>query len=274
MFESLVNGRRALEQPWVVFFFGLLFTLISFAGAFVALREEISLLMLFFWTLLTVPLLMEVLLRSEGEFRATHPFFEVHRRVIEVYVLLFFGLFVGYVLLSFLLPPTLASEVFSFQQEYVLNTKGLSLETFESFLEGLPPISLEQTLAILSKNLFLALLAFGLSFLYGASSMFLVVLNGSVFATFLVEMIKLIATTKEQAIKIVLLFSIHLIPEVTGFLIAAIAGGLLSQAVLSKKWKKAIARDAFKLFALSICCIVLAAILEVYVSTRLFHSLF
>lgn len=273
MFESLVSPKKALEHPAVVFSLGLLFTLIAFGAGYFALREEVSLLMLFFVTLLTIPLLMGVLNRAETKDRKEKSFWQTHKKVIEVYVFLFFGIFTGYLLLGFFLPDNLYVQVFSFQDSYVLSSKGLSLELLDDFFSNLPPINIEQALAIMSKNFFVALLAFGLSFLYGASSMFLVTLNGSVFATFLIYLIRLIGSSTQNMLKITGFFMLHLIPEVAGFLIAAIAGGILSQAASNKSHKKMMVRDALKLFSISIACIILAAFIEVFVTTRLFHSL-
>ena len=197
--------------------------------------------------------------------------------VILVYFFLFIGIFIGYLLLGLALSDSVRFEqVFSFQDNYVLKTKGISLTLLNEFFSTLPPVSLNQVGAILIKNLTVALIAFLLSFLYGASAIFLIVLNSSVFATFIVHIIKLSGFSIAQITKILGIFSLHLIPEVGGFLLAAIAGGVISKVVLSERKNpdvlRRVVRDATKLFIISIALIVVAAFIEVFVSTNLFFQ--
>jgi hypothetical protein len=71
---------------------------------------------------------------------------------------------------------------------------------------------------------------------------------------------------------------IHLIPEMAGFLLAAIAGGVISKAFAREKFKSLqfsnVAKDATMMLVISCGLIILAAALEVYVTSNLFASLF
>ena len=69
-----------------------------------------------------------------------------------------------------------------------------------------------------------------------------------------------------------------MVPEVSGFLIAAIAGGVVSKAVLTeKKGSKAfrnVFKDATMLMLIAIGLVVLSVFLEFFVTAKLFQAFF
>jgi uncharacterized membrane protein SpoIIM required for sporulation len=71
---------------------------------------------------------------------------------------------------------------------------------------------------------------------------------------------------------------IHLIPEISGFLLAAIAGGVVSKAILHEKKGskgfKNVFKDATVLILIAVGLVLLAAVLEVFVTARLFQVFF
>ena len=105
--------------------------------------------------------------------------------------------------------------------------------------------------------------------------MFLIVLNASVFATFIMFIMKELPIITNKA-AILGIFMIHTIPELFGFLLAAVAGGILSKAIIQEKFKsrpfKNVIKDAFAIFIIAIVVIVIAALLETYVTPSLFNA--
>ena len=80
-----------------------------------------------------------------------------------------------------------------------------------------------------------------------------------------------------NAFSVISLFLIHLIPELSGFLLAAIAGGVVSRAIMSEKFGsqgfRNVTRDALVMLLLSAGLIVIAAFLEVFVSSQLVKAI-
>jgi len=129
--------------------------------------------------------------------------------------------------------------------------------------------------SVLESNLTVMLVSFVLSIFYGAGAIFLITLNASVFASFVVFVAQYLAETIKEIFMIIGLFMIHMVPEISGFLIAAIAGGVLSKALMAEKWSsqrfRNVIKDSLMLLVIASVLIVVAAFLEVYVTTFMFH---
>ena len=67
-----------------------------------------------------------------------------------------------------------------------------------------------------------------------------------------------------------------MLPELGGYFIAAIAGGVLSKAIIKEKFMskgfKIILKDSFVLLILAIVVLVMAAVIEVILSKKLFQG--
>jgi len=274
-----IKSKYLEQRPFVALFLGVLYTFIGYGVAVFFFGENLSVAMLFLTTLLLVPTLVHLLADEEKREReaGTISFIKNHMDIAEVYLFLFIGVFVGYLILGFLLPASYES-IFHFQTEYLTKQQGLSNELITSFLEGTFTPSLQHVAGVLSKNIPVALLFFILSVFYGAGAVFLVVLNASVFSSFIQFVVQHLSNRALDIVTILGFFSVHLIPEITGFLLAAIAGGVVSRAMLHESWGSKgfsnVMKDSVLLLLVSIIFIVVAAILEVYVTTWLFRVSF
>ncbi|MFO8016013.1 MAG: stage II sporulation protein M [Candidatus Woesearchaeota archaeon] len=264
------------HRPYISFFFGFIYVIIGYfiAGFFF---DDTSIAMLFLATLLIVPSLIkliEVEEKRESRYGLKH-FFREHRDILEAYVFLFVGVFAGYALLGFFAHDF--NSIFQFQLDFLMNQQGLSQELVDRFFEGEITASLSHVAGVLENNLMVMLICFVLSLFYGVGAIFLITLNASVFASFIVYVSDYIAKEIGHVFLITGLFMIHMVPEIAGFLIAAIAGGVLSKALVGERWKSERFRNVFKdsLMLLVIACalVLAAAFLEVYVTAYLFHGL-
>jgi hypothetical protein len=266
------------RRPFIAFFFGIVYSLLGYLLATVFFPTNISVAMLFLTTLLAVPTLIRVLDMEERieSLEGLRHFFRNHREIVEVYLFLFLGIFLGYAALGATRPDYVA--IFDFQMRFLERQEGLSAQLIQRFLDGpLEPTPMH-VLSIVGNNLLVSAISFLLSVFYGAGAVFLLVMNASVFSTFVVYVSRHLAKVPLDAIAVLGFFSIHLIPEVLGFLTAAIAGGVVSKAILAEKpfspGFRNVMRDAIALLLLSAAFIVLGAFLEVYVTAPLFHSRF
>jgi uncharacterized membrane protein SpoIIM required for sporulation len=174
--------------------------------------------------------------------------------------------------------PASYSQLFEFQNRFLEFRQGIDQGVIQSFVQEGRPATLSQAVGVFANNLLIVVICFVLSFLYGASAIFLIILNGSVFASFIVLVVKTLSENVTQGIHAFLFLLIHLVPEVSGFLLAAIAGGVVSKAVIVEKKDSVAFRNVFKdatiLLLVAIGLVLLSALLEVFVTARLFQLFF
>lgn len=265
------------KRHYLCLFFGFAYTFIGYGVGSYIFDSGVSIAMLFLATLLLVPTLVKLIDEEERIERkqGLKHFFRNHKNIVEAYLFLFLGIFLGYVVLGFAVHGF--EEIFSFQVDFLEKQEGLNSEVIQGFYDKPLQPTIGNVHSIINNNLLIVMITFILSFVYGVGAIFLIVLNSSVFAAFVVYVSREIATTIGDVLKILGYFSIHLIPEIAGFLLAAIAGGVFSKAIMSEKFMskefRNVARDAMVIMGIAIMLIVIGAFLEVFVTTKLFYSL-
>jgi len=152
----------------------------------------------------------------------------------------------------------------------LLESKGsIGVSVISKFV---PVQGLDIVMGVFTSNLLVALLCVGLSFFYGAGAIFLVILNASVFASFMAWVIR--STSTLQAGFAIM---IHLIPEIIGFVLASIAGATLSWAILDERFgtrKSAnVMRNAGMMLVVSTLFLLCGAIMEVYVTIPILYPM-
>ncbi len=225
-----------------------------------------SLGLVLFVTLLLVPSLHHLMVLEEKiERTGTKDFFKKHRMLLKVYLGAFLGLLAGFLLLTTIVPDAL-----SYQQEE-LQKSHIDPITINKFTQEYQPTP-TRALALFSHNLLYLIAGFIVSIFYGAGAVVLIAYNASFFAAFVLTLITKLGFTPAN-VSVALL---HLLPETMGFICAAIAGGTLSRAlikekVVSKAFKNVLRNDILILL-IGIALVLLAAILETYVTAPVFAS--
>jgi uncharacterized membrane protein SpoIIM required for sporulation len=280
--EDIFDPRWVKHRPYFAFVFGFFFTFMAFLLAVLFFKSSMSVAMIFLTTILLIPTLV-ILLRMEEQverkFGLKH-FFRNHKDIFEVYLFAFLGVFAAFVVLGLGMYGDSATynKLFEFQIDFLQFQEGLGPEVVTGFVEGTENLGFKDVLTIFSHDLLIVLICFVLSFFYGATAVFLIILNGSVFANFIVFVVKTIADNALQGLQAFFFFLIHLIPEISGFLLAAIAGGVVSKAVLHEKKGSAAFKNVFKdataLMAIAIALVLIGTLLEVFVTSRLFQVFF
>lgn len=277
--ENLLGSRLIERRPFFSFFLGLIFTFIAFVFGAIFFREAISVAMLFLVTLLLVPSLIKLISVEEKREReeGLKNFVKDHKDIFEIYIFSFLGVFVGFLLLSLYFSNSSMLSLFEFQSN-LLQNQGLGEELITQFMEKPLEPSLTYVLNVAGNNLLVNIICFLLSFFYGAGAIFLIILNASVFSSFVSYVIQQLSQKFAHALSIFGVFLIHMIPEISGFLLAAIAGGVISKAILAEKFGskgfKNVVKDGTVLLLMACGLTVIAAFLEVYVTTFLFKGLF
>ena len=271
--EQILDNVRIKRHFLFIYLLSFAFVFVGYFVSVLFFGDSISIAMLFTLTLLLSPSMAhlinneEYIERKEG----LHHFFRNHKALFKVYFFTFLGVFSGFLFLGLYIGNS--THTFDYQYQFLENQQGLTTELIDNFLQHPYIPSFENFIGLFNENIKVVLIMFILAIFYGAGSIFLVSLNASVFAAFLVFVINYLSQVLPHALRTIGVFLIHLIPEISGFFIASIAGCLLSRAILVEKFGTPgfsnILKDCSLLLLVSAFLILLGSFLEVYVSSQL-----
>lgn len=286
--ESLINSIKAEEHPGKMFFYGFVYFSIAVVLSMWIFPDQSSLLAVFFTTIAAVPLMYNTIrfeekkdLSDMGEGQLL----KEHKKAISLYLFMFLGIVIATAIWFIFLPENIIYSLFKVQSQTIteINSNVVG-NVFKSFSTMFPVFT-----KILSNNLKVLIFCILFSFLYGVGALFILTWNASVIGVAIGSSIKtaiskLVSSTGTvTAIKYFevysigfLKYSIHGIPEILSYLVAALAGGIISVAVIkhdlgSDKFEKIIL-DSSTLILISLIFVLVAAFLEVYVTPYVFYG--
>lgn len=279
--ESIISPFKAEKKPWELFFVGFIY---SSAALFLSnwiFKDQSSLVMVFLTVMACIPLLYATIRREEkkdtsivGEKRIL----KEHSKVISFLLFMFLGFVASFVLWYLVLPAAFIQNTFSVQTQ--------TIQAINTQISG--GYSSARTLTyILLNNIKVLIFCILFSFLYGAGAIFILTWNASVIAAAIGNYIRsnmaVYASTTGLAkissyLQIVSLgflrYMIHGIPEIAAYFVGGLAGGIISVAVIkekfgTKKFEKVVL-DSSDLILISILILIIAALIEVYLTPMLF----
>ena len=279
--EELFKARWVEKRASYSLFIGVLFTIISFLTSFLIFRNTpdfIGVSTMLFIVVLAVPVVNKLFdLEERIEIKEGLSFFRKHEHIIDFFIYFFIGIFIVLFIIALIKP----NMVFSIEKLYNLE----SSVVLESRRMPAPPqISPGNTdvMLVFKNNLYVMLISFVLSLFYGAGAFFLITLNASVFASALAKVVitsnpgsGFISVSAFALCNLGILF-LHAIPEVFGYLLASISGGVLSHAFIREKISgknfKIVLKDSIFVMLTAILVLLLASIIENNLSKNLFSS--
>ena len=165
----------------------------------------------------------------------------------------FFGVVFAFAVWTMLLP----SDYFQVQATKINQIRGIGQVAGLAVDKGV----LFQS--IFFNNLQVMLFAFVLSLVFGAGAVFILVWNASILGVYIGQISKQLWHIPLVSLN----FLPHGIPEVAAYVAAALAGGLISTAVLRRtKWEilRVVLVDALKILVLAIVLVTAGAGIEAY----------
>ena len=259
--EVLVSPRSALRSPWDFFFLALLF--VSFAVPVHLFIPTLKGSIVIFTLIPSIPIMISLFAqREEAEERALkrikHFSFEYHAPILRALSFFFLGAVAGYLLWLLILPPNVAGRAFSDQiSEINLLRNSISGSFFDA----------QHFSALLTHNLLVIGVMFLFSILYGIGALYVLLWNASVLA---------VAIGSEIAghgfpgfIPQILALLPHGIPEIGGYIIAALGGGILSAAIVRGHYS----RKEFKYILLDVALLAVVAMLLIAVGAAIESTL-
>lgn len=285
MLEMLINPKKAERHPWEMFFVGAFYSflsliLVSWIFAKDAVLSQYSgILVVTFTVMFSIPFIYYTLKLEERKINpktGTFALLKEHKMAL----IAFLWLFIGYVV-AFSAGYILFAPIESFKPQietYCLINKPYNFQECaeqygvkkHSLSTGFATVT-EHLLLIFTNNIYVLIFTLVFSLIFGAGVIFVLVWNASVIAA----AIGIFTKSNIYALHTGLIrYLIHGIPEIASYFIVAIAGGMISVAVIKhefgteKFWE--VMQDSINLVILSIVILFLAALVEVYVTPALF----
>jgi len=279
--ESLINPFKAEKKPWEMWLIGFLYATAALFLSNWIFKEYASLIMVFLTAMASIPLIYNTIRFEEKKDKlldTESARLKEHSKALLFLIFLFGGFVAAFILWYVILPASFVQNTFSAQT--------LTIRTINTRVTG-DFSGIKTFTIILLNNIKVLIFCILFSFLYGAGAIFILSWNSSVIATAIGNFIRLnleAASTKVGFAKWasyfhiislgLLRYALHGIPEIIAYFIAGLAGGIISVAVIkenfgTRKFEKIIL-DSSDLILLSVVFLIIAAILEVYITPLLF----
>lgn len=275
--EDVISPKKIEKHPWDLFLIGFFYAILGIIISYWIFPSESSLISVFFISFLCIPMIYRRIKYEEKKtFEDTENLrvFKDHKKLIRAFVFLFLGICSGMTLIYTLFPTDIVNSIFRVQldQIRIINSPTGLFSSGSGIL-----------IEIFGNNIRVLMLCFLLSLIVGSGAVFILVWNTSVISAALGTFIRNVLGTEiglfgvtasagyaSASLMSFLRYMVHGIPEVVGFFIGVFAGGVLSTAIIhhhyrSKAFKK-ILWDSLALLSLGVIVILIAALVEVYLT--------
>ena len=288
MLEMLINPKRAEKKPWEMFFIGLIYAslsvlLVGLIGDSIG-KEYTGWILVMFCVIFSMPF-MYYLIKLEEEKEISEKegisLLKEHGKAIMALLWLFLGFIIAFSFWYIVLP----GGAINFQPQIEVFCRINNPGNFEECVTQYLPqdftgsavgitgnmSSMDRLLAIFANNIYVLIFTLIFSLIFGAGALFILAWNASVIAA----AIGIFTKSNLAALPIGMMrYMIHGLPEIAAYFIAALAGGILSIAVIKRDtagknfWK--IFQDSLSLIVIAIIILLISAIIEVFITPILF----
>jgi uncharacterized membrane protein SpoIIM required for sporulation len=287
MLEFLVNPRKAERKPWEMLFIGFFYAIISIAIATFffynngALGKYSSIFVVTFTTIFSLPFmyfLIKLEEKKEAKMKDEKKVLKEHGKALWALLFLFLGFTIAYSLAFILMPHDITQSNFKAQLETYCSINPGDIKNCQGLTGAVTgeniKVSLGSVSSILANNFFVMITILVFSLLFGAGAIFILAWNASVIGT----AIGLFSGGYIQNMPISLVrYLIHGVPEIAAYFVAALAGGIVGVAIIKHKFGKKefwrVMRDSLDLIIIALVILILAAILEVFLTPVIVSAL-
>lgn len=282
VFEDILRPIGAKKHPLQLFLYGVFFSIMAVLFSLWIFKEQASLVMVFLVVVMVMPL-MYFTLRDEEEWDwkgySERQLFREHNKAIKFMMFMFIGLVVGFALFYVFLPDNVVKDLFNVQ----LNT----IERINSNDVSGSVVAMDTFYLILLNNIKVLFFCLLFAFFFGAGAMFVLAWNASVisaavgtfFRNALASSAEILGFTKGALyfhffVVGVLRYLTHGIFEIAAYFFGALAGGIISMALVRHSIKESGFRkviiDVSVLTLVALFLLVVGAIVEVFITPLLF----
>ncbi len=320
MINKLVNLTKLHSSPDTAFLMGFIYALIGIIVSFFLFPSYIGIVSVFFTSMALIPIiskLMEELALREGREKKIHEggitltelqlrskkfsiksLWTDHKNLIEVYFYSFFGVFLLFSSIIFILPQEngdyngiiqikierngteqlvsdeyILSEQFQAYKRITGNTgEAIGQATEQCFLGSCD--KWDFFLGIIKNNLWVLIVTFLVSLIYGFGAMFIITWNASVWGmVFANRSLELAPIAGKNPVVFFGLLMLTVLPhtalEALTYFTAAISGGVASQGITKEDFEserfERVLMHSMLLMGVSLILLILAAFMETYI---------
>jgi len=277
--EELVDLAMLEKRTWELGFLGFFWTIFSGALSLFLFPEFSSLLTVTFIVILTLPFVYKIISEEEHHYDegwGEKSLLRAHAHTFSCFLWLFLGILVGYIAWFSLAPQGVVDILFQAQTDTITTINGPTGSI----------ISQDMFLRIFWHNTRIMLVSILLAFFLGAGPIFILAWNASVIAAALGNLLNnevqvILAAGGDlgwgESLSGLLFpfyrYLVHGIPEILAYIIAGLAGGIISVAVIRHHFKKdhlyRSMADASTLLTLAVLLLLVAAFIEVKILAQL-----
>jgi len=265
MFNILFNPKKAERHPLEMMLVGIFYSSLSILMSIWIFPEYSSLVMVFL-TVLSCLYVVQGAIRveedKEDDFKSESWLLKEHYKALSFFLFLFLGFVFSFAFWTFILPSEKIAVLFSLQDSVVEGIKS-AVATGKVSSEG-------TFLIIFFNNFKVMFISLIFAFFYGAGAIFILAWNASVMGFVIGNLAK--NTLGIMALPVAFTkYFLHGIPEMLAYLTTALAGGIIYIAIwrgdfLKQGKIKRIIIDTVDLIAISIFLLLIAALIEIYIS--------
>jgi stage II sporulation protein M len=271
--ESLINPFSAEKRPWEMFFVGFLYNSVALFLSWWIFPEQASLTMVFLTVLACVPLIYNTIKMEEKydmDVDEEYLLIKEHGRVLSFLMFLFLGIMLSVTLWYVILPTSFHSNLFSIQAKTI---ETINYQITGNVINGMQPF-----IKIFLNNLKVLMFCLLFAFFYCFGSIFILTWNASVIGVAIGNFIRINLSKYSGYFAVVHLaifrYMTHGVFEILSYFVAGLAGGIISIAVTNhdfgtKKFQHVLL-DSIDLILLSVLLLLVAALVEVFVTPLLF----
>lgn len=285
MLELLISPKKAERRPWELFFIGVFYASIAillvtwiFARDAVLVKYS-GVLTVTFTVMFSLPFMYYMMRFEEKKIVETVSSWKLlreHERALWAFLWLFVGFVVAFSFWYILLPTTQSYHA-QIETFCAINrpadfpgcvsqyggAKGVQQTAFAG--------NKERLFLIFANNIYVLIFTLVFSLIFGAGAIFILAWNASVIAA----AIAIFTNSKLSELPFGLIrYLIHGVPEIAAYFIAALAGGIISTAVIRHEvgserfWE--VLQDSLNLIIASVLVLFVAALMEVFLTPLLF----
>ncbi|MBL7059197.1 stage II sporulation protein M [Candidatus Pacearchaeota archaeon] len=286
MLEMLINPAKAEKRPWEMFFVGAFYAIISliltkwiFSGDPV-LSKYTGILVVTFCVMFSIPFMYFAIKNEEEKDLRIDGFLRLikeHGKAMTYFMFLFMGFVVAFSFWYIVFED--GNQNFKAQIEtYCMINKPTHFDQCVSEYGLKYPSKTtaflsaqEKIVNIFANNIYVLIFTLVFSLIFGAGAIFILAWNASVISA----AIGIFSKSSLANLPLGLTrYMIHGIPEILAYFGGALAGGIISIAVIKHDIKTerfwVILQDSLNLIILSVIILFIAALIEVFITPALF----
>jgi len=278
--EAIIPVRTAERRPIEMLPLAFLYSTLALFIALWIFPNHASLVVVFFTVMALLPLMVHMIrfeektiFNSELQKLESH-----HKRVLPFFIYMFIGIVLSLTLWFVFLPQALVQQLFAVQLSTIMS---INQNINQVVAHAVSPSN--YFVAIIANNLKVLIFVLLFSFIYGAGAIFILTWNASVVAVAIGNAVRSVLASYAGATGMIgaaayfhafsiglLRYMVHGIPEIAAYFIGGLAGGLISVAILRHQFMddrfRLVMRDSLNLIGLSVGMLLIAALIEVFIS--------